>query len=41
MNIIKIREDLHQIPEIGKKEYETKKYILNIVKNYKCKITVK
>ncbi len=32
------REDLHQIPELGYEEFETQKYILNTIKNYKCEI---
>lgn len=36
------RENLHRIPELGYEEFETQKYILKIVKNYKCEIeTVK
>lgn len=29
MNLKKVRMDLHQIPELSKQEFETKKYILN------------
>ena len=34
----KYRRDLHQIPEIGFKEYETKEYILNNIKKEKSQI---
>ncbi len=40
IDIIKIRRDLHQIPELGFKEFKTQKYILNILKNYCCSITL-
>ena len=33
-----IRIALHQIPELGRREYETKKYILNIATKLNCKI---
>lgn len=36
--IIGYRRDLHQIPELGYKEYKTREYILNIVKSFDCKI---
>ena len=36
MSIIKYRRDLHQIPEIGFKEYKTHDYIINILKNLNC-----
>ena len=39
MNIVKYREDLHQIPEIGFKEYQTQEYLLKILRNFDCKIT--
>ena len=29
--LIKIRRDLHQIPEIGLEEYETSDYLLKII----------
>lgn len=38
IDLIKIRRDLHKIPELGFKEFNTQKYILNILKNYRCKI---
>ena len=31
--LIKIRRDLHQIPEIGLEEYETSDYLLKIIKS--------
>ena len=31
--IIKARRDLHQIPELGFKEYKTNAYIINFLKN--------
>lgn len=34
MDLIKIRKDLHQIPELGFEEYETQKYLLSILKKY-------
>ena len=39
-DIIKYRQDLHQIPELGFNEYKTQEYILNIIKNYNCKIEI-
>ncbi len=36
INLIKIREDLHKIPEEGLKEFSTQKYILNILKEFAC-----
>ena len=38
IDLQKIRCDLHQIPEIGMHEFKTKEYLLNILKEYKCKI---
>ncbi len=38
IDVIKIRRDLHKLPELGFKEYNTQKYILDILKNFKCKI---
>lgn len=38
MNIKKIREELHQIPEIGMKEVETKAYLLSLIKQLKCQV---
>ncbi|MCP3030645.1 N-acetyldiaminopimelate deacetylase [Halobacillus sp. A1] len=32
--LIKIRRELHQIPELGFKEFETQKYLLNIIDNF-------
>ncbi len=37
---VKYRIDLHKIPEIGENLKKTKKYILKILKKYKCKIEV-
>ena len=31
LNLIKIRRDLHQIPEIGLEEHETQKYLLKVI----------
>ena len=31
INLIEIRRQLHQIPEIGLEEYETQKYLLAII----------
>lgn len=39
-DIIKYRQDLHQIPELGFNEYKTQEYILNIIKNYNCRIKI-
>lgn len=38
IDLIKIRRDLHQIPELGFKEYQTQNYILEILKKYNCKL---
>ncbi len=38
MDVKDIRIALHQIPELGRREYKTKEYILNIAKNLNCKI---
>ena len=38
MNVIKIREFLHKIPELGFEEYKTKKFILEYAKNYSCRV---
>ncbi|MDD4584028.1 MAG: M20 family metallopeptidase [Eubacteriales bacterium] len=35
----KYRRDLHQIPELGFKEFKTKNYILQVLKQYPCEIT--
>lgn len=35
MNLYKIREDLHRIPEIGFDVFKTKEYILNLFKGHK------
>lgn len=32
--LIQIRRDLHQIPEIGMEEFETQKYLLNVIQNF-------
>lgn len=37
-DVITIRRDLHRIPELGFEEYKTKKYILNYLKDFNCKI---
>ncbi|MGN1295881.1 MAG: M20 family metallopeptidase, partial [Bacilli bacterium] len=37
-DVIKIRRDLHQIPELSTKEYKTKEYIKNYLKNSKGKL---
>jgi N-acetyldiaminopimelate deacetylase len=34
MDFIKIRRELHQIPEIGFKEFKTQEYLLNIIKSF-------
>jgi len=34
MDLKKVREDLHRIPELGFKEFKTQKYINNLFKNY-------
>ncbi|MDQ0229543.1 N-acetyldiaminopimelate deacetylase [Metabacillus malikii] len=33
--LLKIRRDLHQIPELGFQEYKTQQYLLNIIKQFK------
>lgn len=38
MDIKQIRKDLHQIPELGRKEYSTKEYILKELKKLNCEI---
>ncbi len=38
IDIIKVRRDLHQIPELGLKEYKTQQYILKILEKYRCYI---
>lgn len=38
MDVKEIRNSLHQIPELGRKEYKTKEYIINLAKNLNCKI---
>lgn len=38
IDLIKIRHDLHQIPELGFEEFSTQEYILNIISKYRCKI---
>ena len=37
-DVRKIRRDLHQIPELSKKEYKTKEYIKEFLKNSKGKL---
>ena len=34
LNLYQIRKELHKIPEIGLQEFKTKKYILNILKQF-------
>ena len=38
MDLVKIRRDLHQIPEVGFKEYQTSQYIEKILKTFSCQI---
>jgi len=38
MTVQQFRMDLHQIPEVGFCEFETKQYILTVLKNFDCKI---
>ncbi len=38
MTVEDIRKELHQIPELGRCEFKTKAYILNVAKSLKCKI---
>lgn len=38
MNAIKYRKDLHKIPELGRCEFKTKEYLLNILKNLNAEI---
>lgn len=38
MNAKEIRIALHQIPELGRKEFQTKKFIIDIAKRLNCKI---
>ena len=38
MDVKEIRNSLHQIPELGRKEYKTKEFIKNLAKNLNCKI---
>ena len=38
MDVRDIRIALHQIPELGRREYKTKEYILNIAKKLNCQI---
>lgn len=37
-SVIEYRKALHRIPELGRKEYETKKYLVNVLKNFTCEI---
>ncbi|WP_186577621.1 N-acetyldiaminopimelate deacetylase [Aquibacillus kalidii] len=40
--LVKIRRDLHQIPELGFQEYETQKYLLNVIASFEQQnITIK
>lgn len=41
IDLINIYHHLHTIPELAFQEYETQKFILNILKNYKCQIITK
>ncbi|MCT2538126.1 N-acetyldiaminopimelate deacetylase [Aquibacillus koreensis] len=34
MNVKEVRRDLHQIPELGFKEYKTQQYLLNIIETF-------
>ncbi|MDE5565805.1 MAG: amidohydrolase [Anaeroplasmataceae bacterium] len=38
MRVEEFRKDLHQIPELGRCEYETKKYIVSVLRNLSCKL---
>ena len=38
MAVKKFRMDLHQIPEVGFCEFETKQYIMSVLKPLDCKI---
>lgn len=38
MDVIEIRKELHQIPELGRCEFKTQKFILEFAKNLDCKI---
>ena len=38
LDLKKIRMDLHELAELGLCEFETKEYILNVLKKYSCKI---
>lgn len=38
MNVKDIRRDLHQIPELGRCEYQTKEYIINKLTNLNCEV---
>lgn len=38
MDICTIRRDLHQIPELGRKEYKTKQYLLDFGKRLNCRV---
>lgn len=38
IDLIKTRRDLHQIPELGFKEYNTQKYIVNALSKMNCKL---
>lgn len=38
--IEKYREDLHRIPELGYEEFETQKYILDVVSKYDCEVRI-
>lgn len=38
MDVLEIRKQLHQIPELGRHEFKTKEYILNFVSGFDCEI---
>ena len=38
MDIVEIRKELHQIPELGGKEFKTKEYIIEKLKDYPCEL---
>ena len=38
IDLIKTRRDLHQIPELGFKEYNTQRYIVNALSKMNCKL---
>lgn len=38
MDVVEIRKELHQIPELGGKEFKTKEYIIEKLKDYPCEL---